>query len=227
MTDLTGRTVLIAGATSASGLAATRALTACGARVVATGRSPEKLLPLAALGAYTETLHLADEPDVLDLARRLHGRDLSVDGLLHLVGGWRGGGGLAGQTEDDYRALETSFTALRHLSRAFDDDLRTSPAGRLAIVSSTAVTHPLAGGANYAAVKAASEAWTRAVAQGYAKAARDAGEPLRAAAVIFRVKSLAGLEERLAAAYAGLWDAEAPELNDSAIDLQEKASGTT
>jgi NADP-dependent 3-hydroxy acid dehydrogenase YdfG len=222
MTDLTGRTVLIAGATSASGLAATRALTAAGARVVATGRHPEKLLPHAALGAAVETLDLADERAVLDLARRLHARGLSIDGLLHLVGGWRGGGGLAGQTEEDYRALETSFTALRHLSRAVDDDLRTSPAGRLAIVSSTAVNRPLAGGANYAAVKAASEAWTRAVAQGYAKAAREAGEPLRAAAVIFRVKALAGLEDRLAAAYAGLWDADAAALNDSIIDLQDQ-----
>ncbi|VEH41278.1 Uncharacterized oxidoreductase yciK [Kocuria rosea] len=221
MTDLTGRTVLIAGATSASGLAAARTLTSAGALVVATGRHAEKLAPLAALGAHPETLDLADERAVLDLARRLHDRGRPVDGLLHLVGGWRGGGGLAGQTEEDYRVLETSFTALRHLSRAFDDDLRASPAGRLAIVSSTAVNRPLAGGANYAAVKAASEAWTRAVAQGYAKGAREAGEPLRAAAVIFRVKALAGLEDRLANAYAGLWDAEAPELNDSTIELQE------
>ncbi|GAA1750161.1 SDR family oxidoreductase [Kocuria aegyptia] len=220
MTDLTGRTVLIAGATSASGLAATRTLTAAGARVVATGRHAEKLAPLAALGAHTETVDLGDERAVRDLVRRLHDRGSSIDGLLHLVGGWRGGGGLAGQTEEDYRTLETSFTALRHLSRAVDDDLRASPAGRLAIVSSTAVTRPLAAGANYAAVKAASEAWTRAVAQGYAKAARGAGEPLRAAAVIFRVKALAGLEDRLAAAYAGLWGAEAAELNDSIIALQ-------
>src|SRR5690606_37950837 len=116
MTDLTGRTVLIAGATSASGLAATRTLTAAGARVVATGRSADKLAPLAALGAEVEMLDLTDEPAVLDLVHRLHGRGLSVDGLLHLVGGWRGGGGLAGQTEEDYRALEPSFTALRHLS---------------------------------------------------------------------------------------------------------------
>lgn len=222
MTDLTGRTVLIAGATSASGLAATRTLTAAGARVVATGRSAEKLAPLAALGAAVETVDLADERAVLVLVHRLHDRGSSIDGLLHLVGGWRGGGGLAGQTEEDYRGLEASFTALRHLSRAVDDDLRTSPAGRLAIVSSTAVGRPLAGGANYAAVKAASEAWTRAVAQGWAKAARETGEPLRAAAVIFRVKALAGLEDRLADAYAGLWAAEASDLNDSIIELQTR-----
>jgi len=218
---LTGRTVLVAGATSASGLAATRTLLSAGARVVATGRSPEGLAPLQSLGAHAHAADLTDEQAVAELVREVHGRGWSVDGLLHLVGGWRGGGGLAGQTEEDYRALEASFTALRHLSRALDDDLRASSAGRLAIVSSTAVSRPLAGGANYAAVKAAGEAWTRAVAQGYAKAAREAGEPLRTAAVIFRVKGLAGLEDRLADAYAGLWDAEASTVNDTTIDLQQ------
>ncbi|MCD1144239.1 SDR family oxidoreductase [Kocuria sp. LUK] len=224
MPELTGRTVLLAGATSASGRAAARTLLARGARVVATGRSAEKLEPLAALGAETEVLDPADEAAVRALVRRLHERGLSVDGLLHLVGGWRGGGGLAGQTEEDYRALEASFTALRHLSRALDDDLRASPAGRLAIVSSTAVARPLAGGANYAAVKAAGEAWTRAVAQGWAKAAREAGEPLRAAAVVLRVKTLAGLEERLAEAYAELWADDPAQLNDSILTIQEKGT---
>ena len=220
MPDLTGRRVLVAGATSASGLAAVRALTSAGARVVATGRSPERLAPLADLGAQVEAVDLTGERAVTDLVRGLHDRGGRVDGLLHLVGGWRGGGELAGQTEEDYRALEASFTALRHLSRALDGDLQASDAGRLAIVSSTAVARPLAGGAGYAAVKAASEAWTRAVAQGYAKAAREAGAPLRTAAVVFRVKSLAGLEDRLAAAYTGLWDAEAADLNDTTVDLQ-------
>ena len=224
MVGLTGRTVLVAGATSASGLAATRTLLSAGARVVATGRSPEGLAPLLSLGANVHTADLTDERAVGELVRELHDRGWSVDGLLHLVGGWRGGGGLAGQTEDDYRLLEASFTALRHLSRVLDDDLQASSAGRLAIVSSTAVRRPLAGGANYAAVKAAGEAWTRAVAQGYAKAAREAGEPLRTAAVIFRVKGLAGLEDRLADAYVGLWDAEASTVNDTTIDLHQEDS---
>ena len=87
------------------------------------------------------------------------------------------------------------------------------------MISSTAVARPLAGGANYAAVKAASEAWTRAVAQGLAKAARDAGEPASGAAVIFRVKSLAGLEERVAAEFLALFTAEAASVNDEVITL--------
>lgn len=218
-----GRLILIAGATSASGLAATRTLVSAGARVVAVGRDAGKLAPVTDAGATAEVCDLTDETAVRELAERVRAQAGAVDGVLHLVGGWRGGGGLAGQTDDDYRFLERSFTALRHISRAFDADLRASSAARLAVVSSTAVARPLAGGANYAAVKAATEAWARAVAQGFAKTARDAGAPLAAASVVFRVTSLEGLEDELAERFAGLWDADATDVNDTIVDLSSDA----
>ena len=213
--------MLVAGATSTSGLAAARGLRGAGARVVAVGRDAERLtaLGVAVPDLHTEVCDLTDEDAVLALAERVHSAEGAVDGVLHLVGGWRGGGGLAGQTDADYRFLESSFTALRHVSRTFDADLRASGAARLAVVSSTAVSRPLAGGANYAAVKAATEAWTRAVAQGFAKDARDAGRPLAAASTVFRVKTLAGLEDALAQAYIDLWDLPASDVNDRIIDL--------
>ena len=217
-----GRTVLIAGATSTAGHAAARTLALAGARVIAVGRDATKLQALSVQPGgrvQTEVCDLTDEAAVTELAGRVRAAHGRVDGVLHLVGGWRGGGGLAGQSEADYRFLEQSFTALRLVSRAFDADLRASDAGRLAIVSSTAVARPLAGGANYAAVKAASEAWTRAVAQGFAKSARDAGEPLRAASVIYRVKALDGLDQTLADAYVGLWGQDAADVNDTLITL--------
>ena len=219
--SIAARLVLIAGATSTAGHVAARILASEGARVVAVGHDDHKLAALAVAvpGIGTELCDLTDEAAVAGLAERVHTEHGAVDGILHLVGGWRGGGGLAGQTDDDFRFLEGSLTALRHVSRAFDADLRSSTAGRLAIVSSTAVTRPLAGGANYAAVKAASEAWARAVGQGFAKAARDAGVPLAAASVIFRVKSLDGVEERLARAFADLWPAHPASVNDQVIDL--------
>ena len=222
-----GRLVVLAGGTSTAGRAVARALLNAGARVVVVGSNAERLAEVEdALGrpqppgqVRTELCDLTDEQAVLDLAGRIHQLDGPVDGLIHLVGGWRGGGGLAGQSDGDYRTLEVGLTALRHVSRAFDAGLRASDAGRLAIVSSTAVARPLAGGANYASVKAASEAWTRAVAQGFAKDARDADRPLGAAAVNFRVKALAGLEEALAAAVVGLWETESAALNDRVIEL--------
>lgn len=212
-----GRTVLVAGATSTSGLVATRALCAAGARVIAVGRDAERLAPLAALGAQVETCDLTDAGAVTALAA--HCGASGVDGILHLVGGWRGGGGIAGQSDEDFRFLEGSLTALRLVTRAFWPGLLASPAARVAIVSSTAVARPLAGGANYAAVKAASEAWTRALAQGFASHARKAETPVSGAAVIFRVKALSGLEAALADAFVALWDADAAAVNDSTTTL--------
>lgn len=208
-----GRVVVLAGATSAAGLAATRALRDAGARVIATGRTDERLRPLAEAGAETALADATSLAEMTALAARLE----TVDAVVPLVGGWRGGGGLAGQTDDDFAALLPTLEAVRATSRAFDAHLRASAAGRFAVVSSTVVARPLAGGANYAAVKAASEAWTRAVAQGYAKAAREADEPLRAAAVVFRAKALD--PDVLAARLVGLWDTDAADLNDRVLDL--------
>jgi NADP-dependent 3-hydroxy acid dehydrogenase YdfG len=215
------RTILLAGGTSEAGRVAAATLAQAGARVIVAGRDTAKLARVNAEvpGVRTYAVDLTDEAAVVDLASRVHDDAGPVDGVLHLVGGWRGGGGLAGQSDDDYRFLERSFTALRFVTRAFSPDLQASPAGRLAIVSSTAVAHPLAGGANYAAVKAASEAWTRAVGQGFAKDARDRQAPLRAAVVVFRVKALAGLEQPLADAFVRLWDDDASAWNDVVADL--------
>lgn len=212
--NASGRIVVLAGATSTAGLAVTRTLVAANARVIATGRSAERLQELADAGAQIELADATSLEEMTALASRIG----PVDAVVPLVGGWRGGGGLAGQSDGDFVALLPALEAVRATSRAFDDALRTSDAGRFAIVSSTAVARPLAGGANYAAVKAASEAWTRAVAQGYAKAAREAGEPLRAASVVFRAKALD--PETLATRIVALWDEDAAELNDRVFNLE-------
>jgi NADP-dependent 3-hydroxy acid dehydrogenase YdfG len=218
------RTVLIAGATSASGHACAAALSAAGARVIAVGSNAERLAALADAvpDVITRVCDLSDFVAVSALAEEIrvtaakHGH-AGIDGLIHLVGGWRGGGGLAGQSDEDWRALETAFGTLRNTTRAFNEQLLASDAGRLAIVSSVSVDRPLAGGANYAAAKAAADAWTRAVAQGFAKAAAPA-EP-DAAAVIFVVKALAGLEQELASAVVGLWQQPAGALNGTHVRL--------
>ena len=98
---------------------------------------------------------------------------------------------------------------------SFFDDLVDSDAGRIAIVSSTTVEKPTAGGANYTAIKAASESWMRSLADGF----RKADSP--AASVTFRVKSLAGLEGHLADEVVALWstDAAASDLNGRVTTL--------
>ena len=224
---LDGRTVLIAGATSASGRAVARALLDAGARVVAVGSDQGRIDAMESEfpGLFGEHADLTDGDDVLELSMRVHARVGDVDGVIHLVGGWRGGGGIPSQTEEDYRVVERSFTALRLVSGAFWQDLVTSTAGRIAIVSSVTVVSPTAGSANYTAVKAASESWMRSLAHGFAPRPVDVvgalqpKEPGGGAAVIFRVRSLAGLEDRLAASVVDLWRADAATLNGSVIEL--------
>jgi 3-oxoacyl-[acyl-carrier protein] reductase len=224
MPAVVGRTVLVAGATSAAGIAVCSALSAAGATVVAVGSNLDHLRTLKSQvpDAATYVYDLASFPDVRALAHTVHEAHGRIDGLIHLVGGWRGGGGLAGQTDEDWAFLHSRIvTTLRNTTRAFNEDLLASPAGRLAIVSSVSVDKPTPGGANYASAKAAAETWTRAVGQGFAKAGSDAGPS--AAAVIFVVRALEGLEGELAGGVVGLWDEAAASVNNTRILLAPPA----
>ena len=199
MTDaLPGRTVVVAGSTSAAGVAVVSALSKAGARVAAVDILEDRVRELAA--AYDNvtgyTCNLADMDSVTELAASVRGELGPVDGLIHLVGGWRGGKGIKGQSDDDWNFLNIGImTTLRNTSRAFLDDLAQSPVGRLAIVSAESVASPTADNAAYAAVKSAAEAWTLAVADGFEK---ESEGPLTSAGLVFVVKAL--LDERMRAA---------------------------
>lgn len=237
---LDGLTIVLAGAAGASGVACAAVLTGHGATVVAVGSNAGRLE--GALGHLDRVdrrvCDLTDASAVNKLAHALTADYPSVDGLIHLVGGWRGGNGIMGQADDDYDALHASgFTTLRNTSRAFYPPLLASSAGRLAIVSSTAVESPTAAVASYAAVKAAAETWTRAVAEGFRsdQQAADDATGLTAAATILVVKALLDDELRaahperrfpgythvndLATAVAGLYAADAGSINGERIIL--------
>ncbi|MBG6212714.1 MAG: SDR family oxidoreductase [Cryobacterium sp.] len=223
-----GRTVLIAGATSTAGLAVASSLSDAGARVIAVGSNLARLqsvLQVAPEAAVFEC-DLADFDAVTALAAQVSALHGPIDGLIHLVGGWRGGGGLAGQTDEDWDFLHAHvISTLRNTTRAFNADLLASSAGRLAIVSSVSVDNPTAGGANYAAAKSAAETWVRAIGHGFAKAA------VPAAAVIFVVRSLAGLEGELAGRVVGLWTEAEASAHDARVVLEpgpaDNAAGGT
>ncbi|CEA07918.1 putative oxidoreductase [Arthrobacter saudimassiliensis] len=224
-----GAVVLVAGAGSPSGVAVCTALTAAGARVIAVGSSGPRLE--AALGHLTDidlrTCDLADAGEVRSLASNLQEAYGGVDGLIHLVGGWRGGNGIGGQSDEDWDFLERNILrTLRNVSRSFYGQLAASGRGRLAIVSSTAVDSPTAGGAGYAAAKAAADAWVRALAHGFQKdqPGRKAHPvPLHSAAVVFVVKALVdeGMRrENPERAYPGYTDVD--RLAAAAVDLFEQ-----
>ncbi|UPO78039.1 SDR family oxidoreductase [Arthrobacter sp. Helios] len=183
-TALQGLTVLVAGAASASGTAVCTALAAGGAKVVAVGSNAARLEgALAALpGAELRTCDLSRPGDVAGLAADLADEG-GIDGLIHLVGGWRGGSSLQEQSDADWDFLQNNIlNTLRNTSRSFYDQLAASPHGRLAIVSSTAVDSPTPGNAGYAAAKAAAETWVQSIAAGF--------DGTDAAAVVLVVKAL-------------------------------------
>ncbi|MFC9353160.1 SDR family NAD(P)-dependent oxidoreductase [Arthrobacter sp. NPDC057013] len=201
--NLSGRTVVVAGSTSAAGVAVVRTLSQAGAHVAAVDILEDRVQALS--GTYDNVTgyvcNLADLHAVEDLAESVRQNLGAVDGLIHLVGGWRGGQGIKGQADDDWDFLHTSvLTTLRNTSRAFYDDLAASPAGRLAIVSAQSASSPTADDAAYAAVKSAAEAWTLAVADGF-RQLQGGNESLSAqhsAALVFVVKAL--VDDRMRAA---------------------------
>ena len=204
-----GRTIIIAGATGEAGHAVCAALAEAGANVVAVGSNLDKLAGVRAGHRYV--CDLSDEGAVEEFVRAVHHDVGSVDGLVHLVGGWR-----SGHADRDWAWLENRImTTLRHSSAALRNDLSASEAGRLAIVSSTAVDKPTWGNANYATLKAAAETWVSAIASAWAK-------PGNSAAVSFVVKALGDEEgftpvEVLAERVVSLWDAPAFVLNGQRI----------
>lgn len=181
----TSKLVLLAGATSASGIASATALVDAGARVLAVGSNQDRLDERLPFAHARYECDLRDFAAVKQLALQVHEEHGSIDALIHLVGGWRGGKSITGQSDEDWEFLHHSvLTTLRNTSRAFVDDLVSSPAGRLAIVSAEAVLNPTPSNANYGAIKAAAEHWVNAIARLFAKQAENA------AAVSWVVKAL-------------------------------------
>jgi NAD(P)-dependent dehydrogenase (short-subunit alcohol dehydrogenase family) len=205
------RLILVAGAGSDSGRAVATRLTDDGARVIAVSSRLRHLADTPATARYECDLSSATSVDTL--AGRIRDEHGPIDGLVHLVGGWR-----AGRADDDWAWLESRVVeTFRNTSRAFYEDLAASTAGRLVMVSSSAVAKPTWTNANYAAAKAAAEAWARAAASAFAKG----GD---AASVILVVRSLgdgdgATSVDALAARIATLWDEPAAELNGARIPL--------
>ncbi|KRE85035.1 SDR family NAD(P)-dependent oxidoreductase [Arthrobacter sp. Soil764] len=193
-------TVLVAGGSGASGIAVARALAAAGHRVATVGSDQARIGEAARKagdGVTPFTCDLAVLADVRQLREDVTGVLGAVDGVIHLVGGWRGAKGIADQSDDDWDFLERgAITTLRNVSRVFFDDLAASASGRFAMVSSTALDNPTAAVASYAAAKAAAETWTVAMADGFRRASGAGGNP--AAATILVVKALVDDELRLA-----------------------------
>jgi NAD(P)-dependent dehydrogenase (short-subunit alcohol dehydrogenase family) len=174
MTELAGRVIAIAGAGGGLGPVVAARLAAAGATIAATDRQQERLDSLAAgLGLPPErwdgrVVDLLDEEAAREWCAALEQRFGQVDALLHLVGGWRGGAPLHEAPLEDWALLHDLLVrTVQHTTRAFHDALVASGRGRFVLVSARQAQAPSNDNAAYAAAKAAAEAWTLALSDGF------------------------------------------------------------
>ncbi|WP_258805667.1 SDR family oxidoreductase [Pseudarthrobacter sp. NS4] len=219
-------TVLVTGGSGASGVAVARALRNAGHRVVTVGSDQARIeaaAQQAGEGVTPLTCNLAGLDDVRQLRDDVTAVTGRVDGVIHLVGGWRGAKGIPDQSDEDWDFLhQGAVTTLRNVSRVFFDDIAASSHGRFAMVSSTSLDKPAASVASYVAAKAAAEAWTMAMADGFRKASTADGGG-QAAAVVLVVKALVDDALRRShpeRSFPGATDVE--ELAGAVVDLFKK-----
>jgi len=165
---LDGRVIAVAGGAGNLGPTVVRRLADEGATVCVCGRDRKSLDALAdelAVEIETDVVDLLDPAATRrwaeELAARHEGR---VDGLVHLVGGWRGGTPIEDAPLEDWDALSPLLVrTVQHATQAFAPYLLASR-GRFVLVSSGQGQAPTHTNAVYAAAKAASETWTLALA---------------------------------------------------------------
>ncbi|MGN9794500.1 SDR family NAD(P)-dependent oxidoreductase [Streptomyces sp. NPDC054847] len=239
---LEGAVIAVAGAAGPAGRATLLRLAEAGAVVVASDADAQRLAEAvdAARYAHGGATVTGDTVDLLDLGAAREWADKTekefgrIDGLVHLVGGWRGSASFTESNPADWELLEKLLIrTVQNTSLAFHDGLLRSDKGRYLLISAAGASKPTAGNAAYAASKAAAEAWTLALADSFRKAGGEQGP--KAAAAILVVKALvhdamraerpnakfAGFTDvtELADAIAGVWGRPAQEVNGQRLWL--------
>jgi NAD(P)-dependent dehydrogenase (short-subunit alcohol dehydrogenase family) len=172
--SLDNRVVAIAGVAGGLGPVVAERLAAAGATIAGADVAQERVEEVAAALALPaerwdgRAVDLLDEAATREWCGTLVERFGRVDALLHLVGGWRGGEPLATAPLEDWAFLHgLLIRTVQHTTRVFHDALLASPHGRFVLVSAKQAQAPTDGNASYAAAKAAAEAWTLALADGF------------------------------------------------------------
>jgi NAD(P)-dependent dehydrogenase (short-subunit alcohol dehydrogenase family) len=177
MSSLEGHVIAIAGIGGGLGPTVAQRLAAAGATIAGSDRAQAQLDEVASeLGLPQgrwdgQAVDLLDESAAREWCASLVERFGRVDALLHLVGGWRGGEPLHEAPLEDWDLLHSLLIrTVQCTTRAFHNALIDSDCGRFVLVSAKQAQDPSNDSASYAAAKAAAEAWTLALADGFTDA---------------------------------------------------------
>ncbi|MDJ0342929.1 SDR family NAD(P)-dependent oxidoreductase [Streptomyces sp. H10-C2] len=240
--SLQGAVIAVAGAGGPAGRATLQRLAKAGAHVIAADANPERLAQAVDQARYDaggaditgDIVDLLDPAATREWAERIEKDHGPVDGLVHLVGGWRGSASFIETDLADWDFLHNLLVrTVQHTSLAFHDPLLRSTRGRYVLISAAGASSPTSGNAAYAASKAAAEAWTLAMGDSFRKLA--GADPLTAAATVVVIKALVHDEMRaqrpnakfagftdvtdLAEAIADIWNRPAEEVNGTRLWL--------
>jgi NAD(P)-dependent dehydrogenase (short-subunit alcohol dehydrogenase family) len=166
---LDGRVLAVAGGAGNLGPTVVQRLADAGSLPCVCGRDRKRLDALASEldgTIETEVVDLLDPAATKAWASDLAARhDGHVDGLVHLVGGWRGGQPIEEAPLEDWDVLSGLLVrTVQHATQAFASHLMASGRGRFVLVSAGQAQAPTHPNAAYAEAKAASETWTLALA---------------------------------------------------------------
>ena len=169
---LADRVVLITGASGGVGAVVTRRFAEAGARLGLVGRDRERLVATAAAAGLADDRWVVGVGDLTDrtaaeaAVAAVVDRFGRVDVLLHLVGGYAGGGPIAAFADDDLDAmLGQHLWSTLHVARAVVPGMVERGWGRVVAVSASTTSTTPPNLAAYSVAKAAEETFLRTLAR--------------------------------------------------------------
>jgi NADP-dependent 3-hydroxy acid dehydrogenase YdfG len=213
-------TAVVTGASSGSGAAAARALSAVGFRVAIGARRRERLVALAAeLDAFAHPLDVTDEASVAAFVAALPAAWRPVRLLVNNAGGAFGADRIEAADPAIWAAMyDVNVLGALRLTRALLPDLRASGDGLIVNVSSVSGFETYPGGAGYCGAKHAFRAFSRTLRQ------ELFGEPVRVTEINpglveteFALVRFAGDADRAAAVYRGMTPLTAADVADCIV----------
>lgn len=165
------RVVIVAGAGGA-GAAVTQYLVKRDVRVVlldsnaAVAAAVAEPLIYDGLPVTWQVIDLLDVEQIVALRNQLNTDYGRIDGIIHLVGGWRGSRTLDATSVQNWISLAPPIVGpLATITAVLGERIRASDRGRIVMVTSTATRNPTAGNIAYASAKAAAETWMQGISE--------------------------------------------------------------